>query len=235
MRTFALVFASISAFGLFAQNDDEYGKRIQKYTTEPFLITELVDHLPASATVPTPMKFFGDIIGAPNVLHHVSEINAYMRALAKASDRVMVQSMGKSEGGREMIVVIISDAANLKRLNRIAEINALLGDPRKLAAYKGDGKLEGADAKADRLIEEGLPIYYATGGMHSPESGPPEMLMELAYRLAVEESPMIQEIRKNSIVMLTPVLETDGRDRYVDTYLYRKKNPNTPAIPLIYW
>ncbi len=235
MRTFALVFASISAFGLFAQNDDEYGKRIQKYTTEPFLITELVDHLPASATVPTPMKFFGDIIGAPNVLHHVSEINAYMRALAKASDRVMVQSMGKSEGGREMIVVIISDAANLKRLNRIAEINALLGDPRKLAAYKGDGKLEGADAKADRLIEEGLPIYYATGGMHSPESGPPEMLMELAYRLAVEESPMIQEIRKNSIVMLTPVLETDGRDRYVDTYLYRKKNPNKPAIPLIYW
>jgi hypothetical protein len=61
------------------------------------------------------------------------------------------------------------------------------------------------------------------------------MLMELAYRLAVEESPYIQEIRKNSIVMLTPVLDTDGRDRFVDTYLYRKQNPTKPAIPLLYW
>jgi hypothetical protein len=61
------------------------------------------------------------------------------------------------------------------------------------------------------------------------------MLMELAYRLAVEETPFIQDIRKNSIVMLTPVLDTDGRDRYVDTYLYRKKNPTKPAIPLLYW
>jgi len=59
--------------------------------------------------------------------------------------------------------------------------------------------------------------------------------MELAYRLAVEETPFIQNIRKNSFVMLTPVLETDGRDRYVDTYYYRKQNPDKPAIPLIYW
>lgn len=234
MRRLALLLAALPILA-GAQNDEAYGKKIKEYTTEPFFLTELVDHLPASTTVPSPMKHFGDIIGAPNVLHHVDQINGYLRALAKGSKRVLVRSMGKSEGGREMIVAIISDEANLKRLDKIAEINATLGDPRKLVDYKGDGKLDGADARADKLIEQGLPIYYATGGMHSPESGPPEMLMELAYRLAVEESPLVQEIRKKSIVMITPVLDTDGRDRYVDTYLYRKKNPAKPAIPLLYW
>ena len=230
----SIACALLSTFS-FAQNDDAYAKKIKEYTTEPFFLTEMVDHLPASATVPSPMKYFGDVIGAPNVLHHVDEINGYMRALAKASPRVQVKSMGKSEDGREMIVVIITDEANLKRLPRLAEINSSLGDPRTLVDYKGDGNLTGADEKADKLIAEGLPMYYATGGMHSPESGPPEMLMELAYRLAVEETPLIQNIRKNSVVMLTPVLDTDGRDRYVDTYLYRKKNPTKPAIPLMYW
>lgn len=236
MRRLAMLLVLMSSCG-FAQNDDAYGKKIKEYTTESFFLTEYVDHLPASTKVPSPMKHFGDIVGAPNVLHHVDEINGYMRALAAASKRVLVQSMGKSEGGREMIAVIISDEGNLKRLKRIQEINAQLGDPRMLVSggYKGDGKLPGADDAAEKLIKEGLPIYYATGGMHSPESGPPEMVMELAYRLAVEETPFIQKIRKDSIVMITPVLDTDGRDRYVDTYLYRKKNPTKPAVPLLYW
>ncbi len=233
-RLLSLSLALFAAYA-FSQNDEAYGKKIKEYTTEPFFLTELVDHLPASTKVPSPLKHFGDIIGAPNNLHHVEEINAYMHELDKASSRVMVQTMGKSEDGREMIVVIISDESNLKRIRRIAEINDLLGDPRKLAQYKGNGKLDGADALAEKLQAEGLPIYYATAGMHSPEAGPPEMLMELAYRLAVEETAFIKDIRKNSVVMLTPVLDVDGRDRYVDTYLYRKKNPTKPAIPLLYW
>lgn len=229
MRPFALI-ALLFSSQVWAQNDEAYGTKIKQYTTEPFFLTEMVDHLPASKTVPSPMKFFGDIIGAPNHLHHVDEINAYMRLLDKASDRVTVQSMGASEDGREMIAVIISDEANLSRLDRIAAANALIGDPRLL----GKQSKWDENAKA-QIAKDALPIYYATGGMHSPESGPPEMLLELAYRLAVSETPMIQDIRKHSVVILTPVLDVDGRDRYVDTYLYRKKNPTKPAIPLLYW
>lgn len=238
MRRFLFIaLASLFATTAFAQNDAEYAAKVKEYTTYPFFLTELVDHLPASATVPSPLKHFGKVIGEPGTLHYTDEINGYMRALDAASDRVMVKSMGKSEEGREMIAVIISDKANLDRLDQISDMNAQLSDPRKLVegGYKGDGKLTGADDKAENLIKQTLPIYYATGGMHSPESGPPEMLMELAYRLATEETPFIQDIRKNSIVMLTPVLETDGRDRYVDTYYYRKRNPKKPPIPLVYW
>ncbi|HSE30617.1 MAG TPA: hypothetical protein VLA93_03465, partial [Pyrinomonadaceae bacterium] len=74
-----------------------------------------------------------------------------------------------------------------------------------------------------------------SGSIHSPETGSPEMLMEMAYRLAVEDSPFIEDIRKNMIVMITPALEVDGRDRMVDLYYYRKANPGKPTPPLLYW
>ena len=85
------------------------------------------------------------------------------------------------------------------------------------------------------MIGEGKVFYWASGSIHSPETGSPEMLMELAYRLAVEESPFIQAIRKNVIVLITPVLEVDGRDMMVDTYNYRKANPGKNAPGLVFW
>src|SRR5258707_13320829 len=78
-------------------------------------------------------------------------------------------------------------------------------------------------------------MYWASGSIHSPEQGSCEMLMELAYRLAVEDSPLIEAIRKNVVVMITPALEVDGRDRSVDLYNYRKANPNKQTPPLLYW
>ena len=62
------------------------------------------------------------------------------------------------------------------------------------------------------------------GGLHSAETGPSEMLMELAYRLVTEDSPLIKKIRDNVIVTITPAAEPDGRDRYVDWYYKYKIN-----------
>jgi hypothetical protein len=204
--------------------DQAYTAKIKEYTTEPFFLTELVDHLPASDTVPSPEKILGHIVGAPNKLTYVKDINAYMRDLEKASRRLKVFSIGKSEEGREMILVAVSDEDHIANLDRYRDITARLADPRRTP-----------QAEADKLIAEGLPMYWASGSIHSPETGSPEMLMELAYRLAVEESPLIQNIRKNSIVLITPVVETDGRDLEVDVYNYRKENPGKPAPPLVYW
>ena len=133
--------------------------------------------------------------------------------------------MGLSEEGREMIVATISDESNLRRLDAIKRMNADLGDPRKIKDEK----------QAERLIAESVPMYWATGGLHAPETGPPEMLMELAYRLVTSEETSIKTIRKNEIVMITPVLDVDGRDRVVDLYRYRRANPTKPPIPLVYW
>ena len=202
----------------------EYNKKIKEYTTESFFSTELVDHLPLSSCVPAPDAFLRHIVGAPDVLDYTKDINAYMRLLASKSPRVKVFSIGKSEEGREMLAVFVSDEENLARMDRYKEITARLADPRGLS-----------DADAQKLITEGKPIYWADGSIHSPETGAPEMLMELAYRLAVEDTPFIQKIRKDSIVMITPIVEVDGHDREVDIYLYHKKHPDDPPYPLIWW
>jgi hypothetical protein len=204
--------------------DDAYGAKIKEYTTEPYFLTEMVDHLPASDTVPSPEKVLGYVIGTPNRLTYVKDIMHYMSELAKASPRVRYSVAGKSEEGRDTGLVLISDEANLAKLAHFTDITAKLADPRKLT-----------DDDAKKLIAEGIPIYWLNGSIHSPETGSPEMLMELAYRLAVEDSPRIRNIRKNSIIMITPVIEVDGRDMMVDLYRWKKEHPSKAAPPLVYW
>jgi zinc carboxypeptidase len=209
----------------FAQGHDAaYTQKIKEYTTDPMFLTELVDHLPASAKVPSPEKVLGYVVGTPERLTYAKDVHRYFRELAKASPRVKVFTMGTTEEGREQILVVISDEANLAKLDRLKQVTARLGDPRGLN-----------EAEAKSLVAEGKPIYWATGAMHSPETGSPEMLMELGYRLAVEETPFIQAIRRHSIVLFTPVLEVDGRERMVDVYRYRKENPSRTPPSLLYW
>lgn len=219
-----LLFPLFCSLQAEQKNDQEYTAKILEYTTEKFFLTELVDHLPASDTVPNPQKILGNVIGAPNILHYTADINKYMRAVTEASPRVMTFSIGQSDEGKEMITVAVSDEKNIQRIERIKEILELLADPRKID-----------DSEADKLIIEGVPVYWITGAMHSPETGSPEMLMELVYRLAVEETDFIQAIRKNLVVLVTPVLEIDGRDRYVDTYRYKKEHQDKKTLPLVYW
>ena len=80
-----------------------------------------------------------------------------------------------------------------------------------------------------------MPVYYITGAIHSPETGSPTALMELAYRLAVDESPYIKPIRDNLVTLITPVVEVDGRDRQVDIYNWHLANPdeNWPPLALL--
>ncbi|HEX3102704.1 MAG TPA: M14 family zinc carboxypeptidase, partial [Pyrinomonadaceae bacterium] len=206
-------------------NDKEYTDSILKNTTEKFFLTEFVDHLPASATVPSPEKVLGYPVGTPNKLTYTKDQYRYYRELEKASPRVKTFVLPeKSEEGREQMLVVVGDEANLAKLARYKEITGKLADPRKLD-----------DAGAKALIDEGKVFYWASGSIHSTETGSPEMLMEMAYRLAVDESPFMQQIRKNVIIMITPTLEVDGRDMMVDLYNYRKANEGKRAPGLIYW
>src|SRR5207237_9412032 len=76
---------------------------------------------------------------------------------------------------------------------------------------------------------------YSTCTIHSPESGAPTALMELAYRLAVDESPYIKNIRDHLITLITPIVEVDGRDREVDLFRWHMAHPGETAPPLLYW
>jgi hypothetical protein len=206
--------------------DEEYTKRIKEYTTEPFFLSPLVDYLPASKTVPTPRAVLGDVAGAPGKLPYSAEVYRYMRMLEAASPRVKVRSIGVTEEGREMIVVTIASEALLAKLDENRQRLARLADPRTIGMN---------DAEAEKLVADSVPIYYITGTIHSPETGAPTALMELAYRLAVDESAYVKSIRDNVVVMITPIVEVDGRDRQVDIYNWHLAHPKENWPPLIYW
>src|SRR5580693_3158419 len=187
--------------------DEAYTGKMKKYTTAPYFTSPLVDYLPASKNVPTPEVVLGDVAGAPGNLPYSKDVYKYMRLLEKASpSRVKVFTIGHTEEGREMIAVAVSSEANLKNLESNRAELAKLADPRTI-------KLN--DADADKIVARATPIYYITGTIHSPETGAPTALMELAYRLAVDESPYIKEIRDGVVTLITPVVEVDGRDRMV--------------------
>jgi hypothetical protein len=211
--------------------DPFYTDKIRRYTTDPSFLSPLVATLPASKTVPTPEKVLGDVAGAPDMLPYAEDVHRYFRMLAESTPRVRVFPIGHSEEGREMIAVAIADESLLKEAEENKQRLAQLADPRSLRT--SDGGMD--DAKAQALIDSTYPVYYITGSIHSTETGAPTALMELAYRLAVDDSPYIKYIRSHMIVLITPVVEVDGRDRMVDIYKWHKAHPGEQWPKLAYW
>jgi hypothetical protein len=185
-----------------------------------------VNYLPASKSVPTPEAVLGDVAGAPGILPYAEDVYKYMRMLEKASPRVKVFSIGTTEEGREMIAVAVSSEENLKKLEENRTKLAKLADPRTLQMN---------DAEADKIVAQAVPVYYITGTIHSTETGAPTALMELAYRLSVDDSAYVKEIREGMITLITPVVEVDGRDRMVDIYKWHLAHPKDFYPPLVYW
>jgi hypothetical protein len=201
--------------GPLQAQDEDYARAVREWTTAPEFLSPLVDHLPKAAGIPSPKDVLGHHVGAPKQLTYYADVLRYYRALAAATPRVRVMTIGTTDEGRDLVVVAISTAETIKDLERYRGYLARLADPRGLG-----------EAQAREIVSAAKPIYHLMGGLHSGETGPPEMLMELAYRLAAEESPLLQKIRDNVIVTITPVAEPDGRDRYVDWY-YAYKTSET--------
>ena len=197
-------------------------------TTDPHYVSPWVSYVPQSDKVPSPEKFFGRIMGAPGELVGTEKDYAYARALAAASPRVRVFTIGKSEEGRDIIMLAIADEAGIRDLDRIKTTTAALADPRRTDK-----------AAAEKLIATSRPIYYFNAALHSDETGSAEAVLELAYRLAVSEQPMIQHIRQQLVVLINPISNPDGRDKMVDwfyRYLKGKTDRNTlPRQSPPYW
>ena len=187
--------------------DEDFAEFFAKWTSEPRYGSPLVDHLPIVPGIPTPKDVLGHHIGATKTLTYYEDILRYYRALAEATPRVWIESIGASDEGREMVVVWVSSEENLAGLDQNRENLARLADPRSLS-----------EAEIQRTLNTTKPHYHVIGGLHSGETGAPEALMEMVYRLATETSPFITRIRDNVFVSVTPVADPDGRDRMVDWF-----------------
>ena len=197
-------------------------------TTDPHFISPWVSYLPQSSTAISPLKFLGRIPGAPGEFVDSGKAYAYCRALAASSPRVKVFTIGRSEEGRDIILLAISDEAGIRDLDRLKTATAALADPRRTD-----------QAAAEKIIATARPVYYFNAALHSDETGSTEAMLELAYRLAASEQPMIQGIRSKLVVLINPVSNPDGRDKVVEWfYRYLKGKTDRASMPRMsppYW
>src|SRR5476649_2092031 len=190
-------------------------------TGDPRFMSPLVSYLPQVAGVPSPLSFFKRIMGAPGELVNTAKASDYCRALAAASSRVRLFTIGRSEEGRDIVMLAIADEAGIRDLDRLKSVVDALADPRVID-----------QAAAEKLISTVRPIYYFNAALHSDETGSTEAMLELAYRLAASEQPMIQRIRKELVVLINPVSNPDGRDKVVDWfYRYLKGKTDYASLP----
>jgi hypothetical protein len=219
----SILAISSDAQNVFTPDTPEPGSidEISKATTELRFLSPWVSYLPASSTVPSPRAFFGRIMGASGELVDSAKTYTYCRALAAASPRVRVFTIGKSEEGRDILLVAIADEKGIASLDLLKSATAALADPRKTDS-----------AAAENLVATSRPIYYFNAGLHSDETGSTESVLELAYRLAVSDQPMIRRIRENLVVLINPVSNPDGRDNQVQWfYRYLKGKTDRASLP----
>lgn len=219
----------IASLSLQAQKIDEaYNQKIKEYTTDPRFLPASVLGIVDDPKIPSPLKHFGQIIGAPGVMHRSHEVYGYFKKLTETSPLVKMEQIGTTEEGRPIQLVTITSEANMKRLDHYKKQLSILADPRKVGTQ---------DVSA--IINDSKPVYYFNAGLHSPEMGSPEVVMELAYRLITDPSPETKRILDNVIILINPASEADGRDKQVDWYYRYTKGrkdfedgfPHTPP----YW
>jgi hypothetical protein len=158
------------------------------------------------SSVPAPQDVLGFVPGDDRKLASWNQVLSYFDQLDQASDRVKFEALGKTTMDVPFVMATISAPENLARLGEYKRIQELLADPRKLGA-RGV-----RDRKARALISRGKTIVLITCGIHSTEVGSYLSSMLIAYRLASSNEPEIQEILRNTIILLVPSLNPDGVD-----------------------
>ncbi len=108
--------------------DSEFATKYKLWTGDAKWGSPLVDHLPVVKGIPTPREVIGYDVGAPKKLTYYADMLKYYRALAKATPRVRVEEIGKSDEGRDLVVVWVSSDENMRKLQQNRDNLAKLAD-----------------------------------------------------------------------------------------------------------
>src|SRR3984885_6734659 len=169
----------------------------------------LLVSLSICAQPPTPASHFGHPIGVDRELLDWDKVVSYFQALAKSSDKIRVEELGKTAEGRPFIAATIGSAATLRNLDRYREIQAKLADPRRTTP-----------AEAARLILEGKTVVLITFSIHATQVASTHSAIQFVYNLLTQDTPKFRAILDNLIILLVPSQNPDGLD--IVTRWYRK-------------
>lgn len=178
------------------------------FAAVPALVSASVSARPLSAQAPSPRSVLGFTPGDDRTIADWRQITDYFSRLDAASDRVLVQTLGETTLGRQMIVALISAPENIRDLEKYKAIQRRLADPRTIS----DGE------ERDRLVEQGKAVVAISCSIHSTEIVASQMSMQLAYELAAAEDAETREILRNTILILIPSANPDGISIVADWY-----------------
>lgn len=173
--------------------------------------------------VPAPEQFFGFRIGSDGELARYPKILEYFQLLAKQTDRVKYEELGRTTMGQSYPLLRISSPQNLAKFDRLVEINRRLADPRGLS-----------EAEARTLALEGKPFYFLYATIHSTEVSNGQAIIHIVHRLATETSPEIRNILDNSVVLMVPSQNPDGQVLVIDHWYKTKGTPFQRVYPDLY-
>ena len=153
--------------------------------------------------IPTPESSIGHTVAAKAVRYQALE--RYLKALAKASDRVIVTVYGQSHEGRALYYLTITSPANHERIDRIKTDNAKLSDPRTFQT----------SAEAERLVHALPAVAWLNYSIHGDELSSTDAAMYVAYHLAASTNQTTRQLLDHVVVHLNPLVNPDGRERYL--------------------
>jgi hypothetical protein len=175
----------------------------------------------SAQTIPTPEQYFGFRIGADRKIARYDKIAEYFQKLAAQSGRVRYRNLGLTTGGNPFVMLEISSAANIRNIERYRVLE------RKLYFQGGTP----TEAEREEIFREGKAVVFLTNNIHSTEIGSSQMTLELVYRLTTEDSPAIDKILDNVIILLVPSANPDGQMLVTDWYNKTLGTPQEGTSP----
>jgi hypothetical protein len=159
------------------------------------------------AAIPTFEQVLGHGPGERIVSH--AELLRYVEALAEAApDRVRVWEYGETWEGRELVYLAVGSPRNLGRLDAIRSGMQALADPRGTSAERAEG-----------LIAELPAVVWLGYGVHGNEISSPDAALYTAYHLlAAQGDAVVDAVRQDVLVLIDPLQNPDGRDRFVNGF-----------------
>jgi hypothetical protein len=180
---------------------------------------------PGAVPVISPDTFMGFPVGADNTLVRYDRLVDYVRQVAAGSPRVKMRELGKTTQGNPYVAVEISAPETMARLDRFKQMQ------RKLYFQGGPPSA----AERDEILASGKAVVVVTCSLHSTEIGASQMAVDLVYRLATDNSPVVKKILDNVILVLVPSANPDGQIMVVDWFNKNRGTEfETSSMPYLY-
>ncbi|MEQ1821710.1 MAG: M14 family metallopeptidase [Fimbriimonadaceae bacterium] len=175
--------------------------------------------------VPSPKEFFGHDVCEDYWLANYKQYTAYMQELDKKSDRLSLESIGKTEFGNEQLMAIVTDPGNRRNLQNYRKASERLA--------RGRGFKDDADAL--NFAKKQKAVIWIDGGLHASESLVAQQLIETAYRLTSSTEPTVKRFLKDCVILLVHA-NPDGMDLVADWYMRKPvpKERSLAGLPVLY-